>query len=101
MPDTFTFVVEQPFVQGRFIDFNHEASALKEEANKRGFAFKVENFKPLFVNNDYIIQDLHEKNILVDKKGNLHFIDAVISLNTKDSRYNGIRTYGNGKVKNR
>lgn len=93
---TFAFVVEQPFIQGRYIDFTREEGLFKNEIKKWGFNLEYENHKPLLFNNDYIIKDLHEENIIVDEQGNFFFIDTVPSLNTRDSGYDGTREYGTG-----
>ncbi len=92
----FAFVVEQPFVQGRYINFDKDLEGFKSALEKGGFTFEVENFKPLLVNKDYIVEDLHQENILVTKQGNFRFIDTVPSLNTKKSKYRGARLYGDG-----
>ena len=94
----FAFVVEQPFVQGRYINFDKDLEAFKSELEKGGFTFKVENFRPLLVGKDYIVEDLHQENILVTKQGNFRFIDTVPSLNTKKSKYQGTRLYGDGEL---
>jgi hypothetical protein len=94
----FAFVIEQPFVQGRYINFERDLEDFKSEIEKGGFTFKVENFKPLLVCKDYTIEDLHQENILVTKEGNFRFIDTVPSLNTKKSKYRGTRLYGDGRL---
>ncbi len=95
---TFAFVVEQPFIKGRYIDFTREEGVFKREANKRGFNFDLENYKPLLYNDDYIIKDLHEENIITDERGNFFFIDTVPALNTADSGFHGAREYGKGRL---
>jgi hypothetical protein len=90
------FVVEQPFVKGRYIDFTREVQLFRKEGKKRGFNLELENHKPLLFNDDYIIKDLHEENIIIDEQGNFLFIDTVPALNTPDSGFHGIREYGNG-----
>jgi len=94
-PNAFSFVVDQPFVQGRHLDLTNEAdfNLLKKEAEKRGFQFKVENFKPKFINKNYTVEDLHEKNVMITAENNLRFIDPITELNTDHT------AYGDGTVK--
>lgn len=94
----FAFVVEQPFVQGRYINFDKDLKDFNSELEKGGFTFEVENFRPLLVSKDYIVEDLHRENILVTKQGNFRFIDTVPFLNTEKSKYLGTRLYGNGEL---
>lgn len=93
---TFAFVVEQPFVKGKYIDFTREEGLFRKESKKRGFNYDLENYKPLLFNDDYVIKDLHEENIIVDNQGSFFFIDTVPALNTPDSGFHGTREYGNG-----
>ena len=92
----FAFVVEQPFVKGRYIDFTREEGLFRKEAQMRGFNVGLENYKPVLFNVDYVIKDLHEENIIIDEQGNFLFIDTVPALNTPESGFYGTRKYGNG-----
>jgi hypothetical protein len=61
---------------------------------KRGF----EKVNGVYVNSDYIIEDLHADNVMIDGEGNFHFIDTVSSLNTPEDEFGGSREYGSGEV---
>lgn len=78
----FAFVVEQPFVQGCYIKSSDRITLLIPEMKKRGFDYKMENLKPVFYNNRYVIKDLHARNILLTSESNLRFIDTVPELNS-------------------
>ena len=88
---TFAFVVEQLFVQGSYIHPTERMETLIPEMIKLGFKYKIENLKPIFFNKEYIIRDLHERNILITQEGNLRFIDTVPELNVPTSGFGGIR----------
>ncbi|NDV58889.1 hypothetical protein [Bacteroides sp. 519] len=68
----FCFVVEQPFIEGTRM----ELSEIEVEMNKRGFV----NDKYQFINNNCIVEDLHQGNVLKDKHSNVFVIDAIPSL---------------------
>lgn len=95
---TFAFVVEQLFVQGSYIHPTERMETLIPEMIKLGFKYKIENLKPIFFNKEYIIRDLHERNILITQEGNLRFIDTVPELNVPTSGFGGIREYGDGRI---
>ncbi len=88
----FAFVVEQPYVTGRFLDYSKEADQFRNEIKKVGFNVELENFKPKLFNDSYIVRDLHAENVLFTNKGSYLFIDTVPVLNTDD----GQRHYGDG-----
>jgi hypothetical protein len=56
---------------------------------RRGF----EKINGAYVSRDYVIDDLHADNVIIDGDGNLHFIDPVPSLNTPEEGFGGQRTY--------
>lgn len=68
----FCFVLEQPFIEGTRM----ELSEIEREMNKRGFM----NDRYQFVNDNCIVEDLHQGNVLKDKYGNVFVIDAIPSL---------------------
>lgn len=83
----FAFVVEQPIVEGDYIDSSKKEFFFIEEAKKKGFEISMENFKPKILNKDYVVSDLHFENILVDNSGVYYFIDTVPSLNPENRSY--------------
>jgi hypothetical protein len=93
----FAFVVEQTFIQGRYLN-SYEHQYFKDEMRGEGWNYELENFKPLLFSKDYVVRDLHPENVLLTNKNSYSFIDPVPSLNTADSGYNGTRIYGNGEV---
>lgn len=79
-----SFIVEQPFIEG----VNTPVQEITTEMEKRGFKHLGGN---LYANDNYLIEDLHHKNVLKDEEGNLFFIDTVPSLNTPEEGYGGKR----------
>lgn len=75
---SFAFVLEQPFVQGRYLTNYERSKVFIPRMEEMGFEYSEENFKPIFSSKGYIIKDLHNKNVLVTYDGNLRFIDTVI-----------------------
>lgn len=67
------FVLKQPFIQAERGATEQE---VVEELEKLGFSSGVSNL--VFTKWNIEVLDLHEGNVLVDKKGNLFFIDPVI-----------------------
>lgn len=71
--NNFSFVLEQPFVEA-------ERGATQEEVNsemdKLGFDKSISEL--IFTKDNVEILDLHEGNVIVDKLGNVFFIDPVI-----------------------
>ena len=71
--NNFSFILEQPFVEA-------ERGATQEEVNvemdKLGFDKSISEL--IFTKNNVEILDLHEGNVIVDKLGNIFFIDPVI-----------------------
>lgn len=69
----FSFVLEQPFIEA-------ERGATQEEINsemdKLGFTKSVSEL--IFTKDNIEVLDLHEGNVIVDKLGNIFFIDPVI-----------------------
>jgi hypothetical protein len=68
-----------------------------KELEKRGFKMSDKDKKTIY-NDNYIIDDLHEDNIFIDKEGNFFFIDTVPALNTAEDDFGGTREYGNGEI---
>ena len=69
----FAFIIEQPFIEA-------ERGATQQEVNKEleklGFNKSISEL--IFTKNNVEILDLHEGNVIVDKLGNIFFIDPVI-----------------------
>jgi hypothetical protein len=92
----FEFVIKQPFIQGRHLDFNDESDVklLDAEMEKRGF----KQFVPTVYKNDNIgLYDFRNGNVIITPKGNIVFIDIVPKLNMP-SPLGGIRDYGSAGI---
>jgi hypothetical protein len=91
----FQFVVEQPYVQGKLVDFNNkeQKEAFDEEMQKRGFQ---ELAYGVYTNKDYVLYDVKNGNVKITPEGNYRFIDIATTLN--DRKTNGNREYGDGGV---
>ncbi|MDR3366030.1 MAG: hypothetical protein LBO71_03565, partial [Prevotellaceae bacterium] len=89
----FAPVVRQKHIQGRELE-KGELPLLDAEMEKRGF----DKINGVYVSKDYIVEDLHADNVMIDKDGNFHFIDTVPSLNTADDDFGGAREYGSGEA---
>lgn len=87
----FQFVVEQPYID---LSENTPVKNVKEEMEKRGFKDMDGNS---YYNDNYIIDDLHHKNVLTSKSGKLYFIDTVPYLNEEGEGYGGKRKYNSIK----
>jgi hypothetical protein len=100
--DGFAFVVRQPFVEGEMIlnESNPELTdrmrkLLIAEMQKMGFEVNNES---TYINDNYVIDDLHIGNVIITSKGNFRFIDTALRLNTKKIGYDGTREYGSGEI---
>lgn len=91
----FQFAVEQPFVQGKNVDFNNstEKEAFDKEMQKIGFN---ELAYGVYINKDHVLYDVKNGNVKITPEGNYRFIDIVTTLN--DKKTNGNRKYGDGGV---
>lgn len=71
--DSFSFILEQPFVEA-------ERGATQEEviSEMEKLGFTKNTLDDLFKKDNVEILDLHEGNVIVDKLGNIFFIDPVI-----------------------
>jgi hypothetical protein len=95
----YEFILEQPYVRTKKDNKGNDIivprTAVKEDMNSRHF----ENKGHIFVDKNYIIEDLHgkelskAKNVLTDEKGILRYIDPMIRLNTEKDDYGGKRSY--------
>lgn len=90
----FAPVYKQSYIKGHELKTS-EVHLFHNEMKKRGF---IEKDKNLFVNRDYLMKDLHVDNVIIDRKGNFHFIDTVPFLNTSDQGFSGTREYGNDEI---
>lgn len=86
---SFQIIVEQPLIIGE--------SATEEEIedymNQIGFGKTDSQLASdtTFVNDDYLINDLHSGNVLKSKSGKLYVIDAISYFNTPEQGYGGTR----------
>lgn len=71
--ENFSFIVEQPFIEAI-------RGASQEEVNKEleRLGFSAVGQAESYIKDNIEILDLHEGNVIVDKKGNIFFIDPVI-----------------------
>jgi hypothetical protein len=98
----FTYIITQPYVNVSEYDKLDLANPpvvenYKQELEKMGFNL-YDNDHTTIYNKDYIIFDLHNDNVLVNKKKDLFFIDTIPQLNTSESGFGGMREYGNGEI---
>ncbi|MDR1879233.1 MAG: hypothetical protein LBQ64_06695 [Bacteroidales bacterium] len=96
------FILEQPlidFTNMQNMDFTNPeyVEKYKAELEKRGLKMFEKDCTTIY-NDDYIIDDIHENNILIDKADNFYFIDTVPQLNTSEKGFGGTREYGNGEI---
>ncbi|MDR3246957.1 MAG: hypothetical protein LBT50_11085 [Prevotellaceae bacterium] len=94
--DNFEFVVRQPFIQGRHLDFNNESDVKLLDAEMEKIGFK--QLVPTVYKNDNIgLYDFRNGNVIIDSDGNILFIDIVPKLNMP-SPLGGVRDYGSGGI---
>jgi hypothetical protein len=102
--DDFAFVLKQPYIEGHElieeVDDNDESRETKYKVLREvnDFLDKTLNLRrqdiTTFANDQYIIEDVHLRNVLRQKHtGDLVFIDVVPSLNTADDEYQGTNYY--------
>lgn len=85
----FITLVKQKYVESERKPTREE---IKDELSKLGFDHvNRDNYQ----NDDYFLEDITPDNVIVDKDGNFHFIDARVSLNTKEFG-GGERVIGRG-----
>ncbi|MDR1023458.1 MAG: hypothetical protein LBL94_09350 [Prevotellaceae bacterium] len=68
----FCFVLKQPFIVGK----RPSAKEIVEEMRKRGF--EDMGGGQLFINDTYIVDDLHEGNVIKSADGFFYFIDTLV-----------------------
>lgn len=92
-------ILRQPFIKMKkeevepgWVDIVYPTSErVSSEMIERGFRDIGGN---MFVNEDYIVEDLHLKNVCITENDNLAFIDPVIRLNLEGEGYGGNRVLG-------
>lgn len=83
----FSVIIQQPFIIAeRGLEYEEVAAYMKQ----LGF----EDMGKTYVNDTYIIDDLHPGNILKTPQGNIIVIDDVACLNTEDEDFDGCQQYG-------
>lgn len=87
----FITLVKQKYVEAERKPSREE---IREELDKRGFFYDKRDD---YFNDDYILEDITPDNVIIDKNGNFHFIDARVSLNTKEFG-GGERVIGKGLI---
>ena len=85
--NAFSTILRQPFI---IAERGLEYPEVQEYMSKLGF----EDMGKTYVNDTYIIDDLHPGNILLTPRGNIVVIDEVAALNTADEDFDGTQTYG-------
>jgi len=76
----FCFVVKQSFIEGVRL----EMEEIQGEMTKRGFM----SYGYKYVYDRFVVEDLHQGNVLKDKRGNLFVIDAIPSFVSRDQPNN-------------
>ena len=112
--DTFRVVVKQPFIQGDVVlnqlrskfdssQLEEKVLEIKQEIRK-DISERIGKLDPRYsrsnecVNSEYIIEDLHLRNVMTTKEGNFIYIDVITSLNTKEDYTFGSREYHNFNI---
>jgi len=90
----FAPVYRQKYVKGRVLS-ESELPLLEEEMNRRGF---VKKGYSSYINDNYVIRDLHVDNVMITENGNYRFIDTVPYLNSPDQKFGGKREYGSYSI---
>ena len=85
--DQFFAVVKQPYVR-------INRGLLKDEASSFMQSLGFKDYDKTFVNEYFIIDDLHSGNIVLDSEGAVRVIDAAVWLNTKEEGYAGRQEFG-------
>ena len=76
--DDFCFDLTQPFIEGDRL----ELEEIESEMNNRGFYGQYYKF----INQQCMVEDLHQGNVLKDKSGNIFVIDAIPSFIVPNSQ---------------
>jgi len=83
-----SFIVRQTYIDEAQ---NTPIERIVDEMGKMGFTDIGGN---MYLNDNYLIEDLHSKNVLTNQNGNLFFIDTVVELNLTGEGYGGRRKLG-------
>lgn len=75
----FCFIVRQPFIKGEYVEDKTVHLEVLED-----FREDPDGIYAGFVNDNYILGDLHDRNILRSEEGNLYVIDCNVWLNTPE-----------------
>ena len=83
--DSFSVIVQQPFI-------NRKRKATKQEIDNymRNLGYTSIGGNG-YINENYIVEDLHSGNVFFSPQGKLVFIDPIIHINTADEGYGGTR----------
>lgn len=93
----FSAIVKQPFIyigSGNKNTFKNKM-LVQADMESRGFEYQGGN---MYLNNDYLVEDLHSGNALVDKNGEIFYIDPIVRLNVSGEGYDGKRKFGQIKI---
>lgn len=92
----FRFIVRQPFIDGK-----PPHPSARKAYMKRLLGADSESLTPeQYASPDYHIWDLHMKNLLQDKNGQIFVIDSLLELNTPARHLGGIREYKDFAIEN-
>ena len=91
----FRFILKQPYIDGK-----PPAKRARVAFMKRLLGEDSELTSEQFANREYHVSDLHSKNLLQDKNGNIFVIDALLELNTPERHLRGDREYEEFSIKN-
>jgi 8-oxo-dGTP pyrophosphatase MutT (NUDIX family) len=84
----FSAVVKQPFIGATK---GADRETVSKDMKLRGFE---DMGGDMYINNDYMVEDLHKGNVLISESGTLFYIDPIVRLNLKGEGYDGERELG-------
>lgn len=85
----FSVITDQPFV---IAQRGADREEMKSYMTHLGYEYMGGNS---YINDDYLVEDLHPGNALITPQGNIAIIDPIIYLNALDEGYGGKRVVGN------
>lgn len=111
LKDDFRIIIKQPFIQGDIVvntiprNENYKSTLLdKRQEIYKDIQERIGKLDPRYsgngsyVNSNYIIDDVHLKNVMKSTKGTLFYIDVITSLTTNQDYTFGKREYGDNSI---
>lgn len=87
------YMLRQPFIQADGRVNNSQLESHMDRYFKMSQNMNTGSPETSYINSNYLVEDLHNKNVLRSKTGMLHFIDTFAKLNTPEDGYGGNRSY--------